>query len=71
MFGICGIGETRPSGTGIKFGVGAEEFDATGPALIHPFFFALPVFTGKRHFRAFLSEDPILVWAELLFPVFF
>lgn len=65
------IRKTWPPGAGLKFGIGRKEFLPAGSTGIDPFFFVIIKVAGKGPFRAFLSQDLILLGSENLFPLFF
>lgn len=59
-----------PPASGVEFGVGFKKKDATGPTMVFPFPFEVPVFAGEWAFGAAVSEDLIFVRGELFAPLF-
>lgn len=59
---------TRPASAGFVFGLGAEERQVAGSAVIGSLFLVVPMEAGEGAFSSFLSKDSVLLFGQELFP---
>ena len=64
------IPETGPPTPGIEFRGGREQLLAATDASVYSCVRNIPEFSSERAFCRFLAGDGILLWCELLLPLF-
>ena len=67
-FGAVGLPETRPAGTGIKFGIGVEQCIAATRATVNARVMTIPVCAAEGRLGAALAAYLVLLRREFLAP---